>query len=216
MPRGPREPAHAWQRWRAGRDELFRSHPSVAGAAPTARPSYPGVPYFDYDPALRVLAAVEPPPAVMTQVGSSGDRADRLRADRAGALRARRRRAAHSSSTGSSATAAGCSCRSATRRRAPRPTAAAATCSTRSRAPTSASRAAGSSSTSTSPTTRRAATTRAGSARCRRRRTACPSQSVPASECRAPRRAGGGTRTHGIRFTRAVLCQLSYSGALES
>ena len=30
---------------------------------------------------------------------------------------------------------------------------------------------------------------------------------------RAARRAGGGTRTHGPRFTKAVLYQLSYSGA---
>jgi hypothetical protein len=29
-------------------------------------------------------------------------------------------------------------------------------------------------------------------------------------------RAGGGTRTHGLSFTRALLCQLSYSGELSA
>ncbi len=65
------EPAVASATWRAGRDELFRSHPSSPIPADERR-SYPGVPYFDYDPSLRVLAAVEPSPAVVTQVGSSG------------------------------------------------------------------------------------------------------------------------------------------------
>ncbi len=65
------EPAAACAAWHAGRDELFRSHPSSPIPA-DERGSYPGVPYFDYDPALRVLAAVESLPAVVTQVGSSG------------------------------------------------------------------------------------------------------------------------------------------------
>ncbi|HEX4521231.1 MAG TPA: DUF1684 domain-containing protein [Gaiellaceae bacterium] len=61
----------AWNRWRAGRDELFRSHPQ-SPIPDEARASYPGVPYFDYERGLRVLADVEPSPAVMTEVGSSG------------------------------------------------------------------------------------------------------------------------------------------------
>ncbi len=64
------EPAAAWSAWRAGRDELFRTHPQ-SPVRKEARPSYPGVPYFDYDPLLRVLATVEPAPAVHMQIGSS-------------------------------------------------------------------------------------------------------------------------------------------------
>ena len=48
----------AWERWRAVRDRMFREHPQ--SPIPEAdRASYPGVPYFDYDPAFRVLADLE-------------------------------------------------------------------------------------------------------------------------------------------------------------
>ena len=58
-------------RWREARDELFRSHPS--SPLPEAeRVAFPGVPYFDFDPALRVLAEVEPRPAEVRQIASSG------------------------------------------------------------------------------------------------------------------------------------------------
>jgi uncharacterized protein len=65
------DPASAWAAWRAGRDELFGSHPQ-SPVPPGSRAAYPGVPYFDYDPELRVLAEVQPAPAVDTQIGSSG------------------------------------------------------------------------------------------------------------------------------------------------
>ena len=48
------QPRAAWERWRAVRDDLFRSH---AQSPLLDRASFDGLPYFDYDPALRVLAA---------------------------------------------------------------------------------------------------------------------------------------------------------------
>ena len=46
------EPEQAWRRWRDVRDELFRIHPQspLPGSGP--------LPYYDYDPALRLLADV--------------------------------------------------------------------------------------------------------------------------------------------------------------
>ena len=88
--------------------------------------------------------------------------------------------------------------RSATRPAAPRRTAPAATSSTRPRARTSAAtrRPARSSSTSTSPSSRRAPSTRSGRARSRRRRTAWPRGSRPASGCADP---GAALRLASIR-----------------
>jgi uncharacterized protein (DUF1684 family) len=49
----------AWELWRAGRDELFGSHPQSA-LPEDARPSFAGLSYFAHDPAARVLAEVVP------------------------------------------------------------------------------------------------------------------------------------------------------------
>ncbi len=65
-------PAAAWERWRATRDDLFRTHPA-SPLEPSARGSFGGVPYFAYDPALRMAAAVEPLPSEGVRIGSSGD-----------------------------------------------------------------------------------------------------------------------------------------------
>jgi len=43
-----------WERWKAVRAELFRDHPQ------SPSPGYTGLAYYDYDPALRFLGAVEP------------------------------------------------------------------------------------------------------------------------------------------------------------
>ena len=51
------DPEHAWQHWRDTRDELFGTHPQTPIPASA---SFDGVPYFDYEPALRLLGAVEP------------------------------------------------------------------------------------------------------------------------------------------------------------
>jgi hypothetical protein len=67
------EPEHAWQRWRATRDELFRSHPQ-SPVPPEQRTSFAGLRYFDYDPALRVLAIAEPAEPVLREIATSGER----------------------------------------------------------------------------------------------------------------------------------------------
>jgi uncharacterized protein (DUF1684 family) len=49
----------AWAGWRTRRDHLFKSHPQ--SPIPEAeRASFAGLNYFDYDPAFRVIARVEP------------------------------------------------------------------------------------------------------------------------------------------------------------
>ena len=53
------DPRAAWQLWRDTRDDLFRTHPQ-SPLPPEQRDRFAGVPYFDYDPELRVLAEVEP------------------------------------------------------------------------------------------------------------------------------------------------------------
>jgi uncharacterized protein len=69
--RAAADPEAAWRRWREVRDELFRTHPS-SPVPPDERAAYPGVPYFDFDPDLRVFAEVEPRPSEPRQIGSSG------------------------------------------------------------------------------------------------------------------------------------------------
>jgi uncharacterized protein (DUF1684 family) len=66
------DPAVAWAHWVSVRDELFRTHPE-SPLPREARESFPGVPYFAYDPELRVLAAVEPAESAETEIGSSGE-----------------------------------------------------------------------------------------------------------------------------------------------
>jgi uncharacterized protein len=62
----------AWRRWRDVRDELFRMHPQTP-LPEGARASFDGLDYFPYDPALRVVAAVEPADAEAREIaGSAG------------------------------------------------------------------------------------------------------------------------------------------------
>jgi len=65
-------PEHGWQMWREGRDELFRSHPQSPVPARRRR-AFTGLPYFDYDPALRVLANAEPAERVQREIATSGE-----------------------------------------------------------------------------------------------------------------------------------------------
>jgi uncharacterized protein len=67
------EPEGAWHRWRAARDELFRTHPQ-SPVQPAERPAFAGLPYFDYDPAFRVLATVEAAEPVLREIATSGER----------------------------------------------------------------------------------------------------------------------------------------------
>ena len=66
------EPERAWRRWRDVRDELFRSHPQTP-LPPERRESFDGVPYFDYDPALRLLGVVEPAERERREIATSGE-----------------------------------------------------------------------------------------------------------------------------------------------
>ncbi|MDP9188435.1 MAG: DUF1684 domain-containing protein [Actinomycetota bacterium] len=66
------DPAAAWSLWRRTRDELFRSHPQ--SPIPVGlRAQFEGLPYYDHDPAARVLAEVSPAENRRYEIGTSGD-----------------------------------------------------------------------------------------------------------------------------------------------
>jgi uncharacterized protein (DUF1684 family) len=69
--RASADPEAAWRHWRESRDALFRSHPQ-SPLPPENRAASPGLPYFDYDPSVRVLAEVEPADGAQLAIGSSG------------------------------------------------------------------------------------------------------------------------------------------------
>ena len=64
-------PESAWRHWRDVRDELFRGH-SQSPLSPESRARFGGLAYFEYDPALRVVADVEPADGELRRVGASG------------------------------------------------------------------------------------------------------------------------------------------------
>ena len=70
--RAAREPEAAWHEWRAARDELFRTHPQ-SPLPVEERAGFAGLPYFDYDPELRVLAEVAPGDGAAVAIGGSGE-----------------------------------------------------------------------------------------------------------------------------------------------
>ncbi len=51
------DPGAGWRHWRAVRDGLYRTHPQTP-LEDTA--GFGGLPFFDYDPALRFLVGMEP------------------------------------------------------------------------------------------------------------------------------------------------------------
>jgi uncharacterized protein len=53
------DPEAAWTEWRRSRDELFAAHPQ-SPVSLVSRLGFAGLPYFDYDPAGRVTARVQP------------------------------------------------------------------------------------------------------------------------------------------------------------
>jgi len=62
----------AWQRWRAVRDDLFATHPQ-SPIPPGARPAFAGLPFFDYEPAARVLAETRPVESESYDIATSGE-----------------------------------------------------------------------------------------------------------------------------------------------
>jgi uncharacterized protein (DUF1684 family) len=66
------DPRAGWELWRRGRDELFTSHPQ-SPLPPDERAGFNGLPYFDYEPSARVLAAVQETPPHRYEIGTSGD-----------------------------------------------------------------------------------------------------------------------------------------------
>lgn len=73
-----RGPAAAHARWRALRDELFRTHPqSPLDAA--GRAAFTGLRYFAYDPALRFSAPVEKRPGDRVEIQTSTGEAMAMR-----------------------------------------------------------------------------------------------------------------------------------------
>jgi uncharacterized protein (DUF1684 family) len=70
--RSARDGEAAWQRWRATRDELFRSHPQTP--LPPARLNrFAGLGYWPYDPAFRVTAEIVEREPETLEIGTSGD-----------------------------------------------------------------------------------------------------------------------------------------------
>ncbi|HEX5247549.1 MAG TPA: DUF1684 domain-containing protein [Gaiellaceae bacterium] len=67
------EPRAGWERWRAVRAELFRDHPQ------SPSPGYTSLAYYDYDPALRFLADVEPMEQQVLEIAGSAGSLTRFR-----------------------------------------------------------------------------------------------------------------------------------------
>jgi uncharacterized protein len=64
-------PREGWERWRAGRDELFAQHPQ--SPLPHAdRTAFAGLRYFGYDPSARVAATVVPVEPATLELPTSG------------------------------------------------------------------------------------------------------------------------------------------------
>jgi uncharacterized protein (DUF1684 family) len=64
-------PEVGWQRWRAVRDELFRSH-SQSPLPSESRARFTGLDYFPYDASWRILADVVPVDPQPISIGASG------------------------------------------------------------------------------------------------------------------------------------------------
>ena len=165
------DPAAAWRRWRAGRDELFADHPQSplpAGSAPASRPRL-----LRLRPVRAGARDGRSGRAATLDIATSGEGTVPLHALRNGRLRARRRAAGARAllARGIRRRPVPALRRRHQRRRdvrrRPLPARHGQGRRPRSRAAT------GSCSTSTSPTTRRAHTTRAGSARWPRPPTGC-------------------------------------------
>jgi len=66
------DPAAAWTEWQTARDRLFAGHPQ-SPLLPEARAAFSGLPYFEYDPAARVLGTVEAAEPEHYDIATSGE-----------------------------------------------------------------------------------------------------------------------------------------------
>jgi uncharacterized protein (DUF1684 family) len=66
-------PRDGWERWRRVRAELFRDHPQ------SPAPGYAGLTYFEYDPAFRFLAEIEPVEEQVLEIAGSAGSLTRFR-----------------------------------------------------------------------------------------------------------------------------------------
>jgi uncharacterized protein len=69
--RAAAEPEAGWRHWREVRDELYATHPQ-SPFPEDARGGFRGLPYFDYDPAVRVVAALADVEAAPQPIDASG------------------------------------------------------------------------------------------------------------------------------------------------
>ena len=74
--RADADPPSAWERWKATRDEMYRSHEQSPVPEPQ-RDSYVGT-YFGYDPRARVLATTRDAPPEEFEIPTSGTEPMRL------------------------------------------------------------------------------------------------------------------------------------------
>jgi uncharacterized protein len=70
--RGAADPEAGWRAWRAGRDELFATHPDSPLSA-DARSSFGGLPFAPYDPALRFEPVLAPAAPERREVPTAAD-----------------------------------------------------------------------------------------------------------------------------------------------
>jgi uncharacterized protein len=70
--RSSADPEAGWRTWRDGRDELFAAHPD-SPLDEAARATFRGLPYADYDPAVRFEARLEPAAAAHLDVPTAAD-----------------------------------------------------------------------------------------------------------------------------------------------
>ena len=66
------DPVAAWNLWRSGRDELFRTHPQ-SPLPPPERDRFEGLSYYDYDPSFRFTVEVEEAAAHRFEIPTSDD-----------------------------------------------------------------------------------------------------------------------------------------------
>jgi uncharacterized protein (DUF1684 family) len=66
------DPRAAWETWRSGRDELFKTH-EQSPLPLEKRASFQGLPYFDYQPEWRCLTELSPAEPLRYDIVSSRD-----------------------------------------------------------------------------------------------------------------------------------------------